>query len=189
MFSRMIKNILGLLFWSAVTLCALGVTAAVVTSNYLALAYSFYLQRYDGQPLSEETFIGPLFQAVAPEATLAQLYSCGIALAIAGGFFLLFNKLFNTFDSYQALKAHRAEGNSEQANAFKVDLHEKLLCAALLLTALVPVISWDVSLFRFRGAASVSKLDSPDDAVDLVTWDKLLEEPSFALELTRPSTM
>ena len=93
MFSRMTKNLLGLLFWSAVTLCALGVTAAVVTSNYLALAYSFYLQRYDGQPLSEETFIGPLFQAIAPEATLAQLYSLGIALAIAGGFFLLCNKL------------------------------------------------------------------------------------------------
>jgi len=181
----MTKNLLGLLFWSAVTLCALGVTVAVVTSNYLALAYSFYLQRYDGQPLSEETFIGPLFQAVAPEATLAQLYSLGIALAIAGGFFLLFNKLFNSFDSYQALKAHRAEGNSEQANAFKVDLHEKLLCATLLLIALIPVISWDISLFRFRGAASVNKLDSPDGAVDLITWDKLLEEPSFALELTR----
>ena len=95
------------------------------------------------------------------------------------------NKLFNTFDSYQALKAHRAEGNSEQANAFRVDLHEKLLCATLLLLALIPVISWDISLFRFRGAASINKLDSPDEAVDLVTWDKLLEEPSFALELIR----
>jgi hypothetical protein len=48
----------------------------------------------DGQPLSEDTFIGPLFQAFAPEATLAQLYRAGIAVALAGGLFLLFNKLF-----------------------------------------------------------------------------------------------
>lgn len=185
MFSRMAKSLLGLLFWSGVTLCALVVTGVVVTSNYLSLAYAFYLQRYDGQPLSEETFIGPLFQTFAPEATLAQLYSAGIAVALAGGLFLLFNKLFNSFDSWQALKAHRAEGNSEQANAFKDDLHHKLLCIALLLVALIPVINWDVSLFRFRGAASANNLDSPDDAVDMVVWDKLLEEPSFAMELTR----
>ena len=184
MISTTLKNILGFSFWGLASIGVFGATCVIVLSNYLACSYSFYLARWDGQPLSADTFIGSFFQTFMPEATLAQLYSVGIAVGFAVACFLLTNDLFGMFDAVKLRKLHGTAGNAEQVTAYSWEISERLLAALLLAVLLVPFIRWDISLFQYRGAAAATKMDVPEDAVDLVTWSKLRGEPSFAIELT-----
>jgi hypothetical protein len=186
MIGRSIKSILGLVLWSTLTIAVLGLTAAVITTNYLAISVALYLQRFDGQPLSEEQLIGRFFSAFANDATLAQLTGLGIACMIAIGLFMVVNQGFGCWDSFQAMRLRRAEGDSEQATAFGIDLREKLMVAALILAPLTLLMAYDVSLSRYRSCAQAYKLDDPDDTVNMIGWAQISkDDASFAIECIR----
>jgi hypothetical protein len=188
MFGRTLKNTLGFLFWTFTGLLVGVVTIATVTSSYLALSYAFWLLRYDGQPISEDTFVGQIFQAFCPQATLAQFYGATLAVGLAFGFFLVFKEAFGCYDAWLAGRLHRAEGNVEQAQAFKWELVEKTIVLALVGAFLGLVVAWDVELFRYRSAAQIAGLDDPGTATGLVTWRELMDQPNFALNVTQIGT-
>src|ERR1017187_7767871 len=186
MIGRSIKSIVGFLLWSTLTLGALGLTAVIITTNYLAISVALYLQRYDGQPLSEEQLIGRFFSAFASDATLAQLTGLGLACIIAFGLFMVVNQGFGCWDSLQAMRLRRAEGDAEQAKAFEIDLYEKLMVAVLILVPLTFFMTYDVSLSRYRSCAQIYKLDDRDDAVNMIGWAQISKgDSSFAIECVR----
>ena len=160
------------------------VTVAVITSNYLAISYAFYLLRFDAEPISENKFVGSLFRAFCPDATIADFYAAAIALGLAIGFFLIFKESFGCFDSWLSMRLHNADGNTEQTQAFKWDLVEKGLSLVLLVVSIGFVTAWDMQLFRYRAAAQIAGLDDPDKAVQLIPWREQLAQPSLALDVT-----
>lgn len=152
-------HLFGVIAWFLGLLLILLLNIIVLASNYVGAKVSFILLGFDPRPLADDELLVWVFRAVAPMATLADLFALVVALA-------LFVALF-----FGVRAAFQVGIVSEE------DRHIPWGRIVGLVLAVIPIavlIWWDVDLFRYRGVAGTAGIEDPDAATRLAEWEAQL---------------
>ena len=173
------KNMLSKSMWLMVQCSILVACGAahvlLMYTNYQALKISFELLNYDGTPVGRDLVWGPYWDSFGLyNLTQAHLFAAAIALIVGGLSIVACHHLYLTVRLLLDRKEYINAGNTADAEQALLTIYRHLLIMILTTIVLVPILNWDVDLFRYRSAAAALKLD--ETAVDMKNWALLLKE-------------
>lgn len=162
------RNLIKTCGWASLTLAALVFTLGLVLCNYMATRTSLELMGFEQNPLRNDPMLGDYFDAFLGGATLAHVTAGLMAVLIAVGLFLAFHFLFLF---YRLWRDRAFYTDPDEQRAARSTMQTYLVRLGLLLICLVPLVWWDLEMFRYRVLAGLHQVEDPAFAIRTVqTW-------------------
>ena len=164
----LVRNLLKTCSWASLALLSLALTLGLVLCNYLATRTSLELMGFEQNPLRNDALLGDYFDAFLGGATLAHVTAALVAALAALGLYLVFHYLFLFHRVWRDRAFYK---DPEEKRAARSTMQTYLLHLALLVVCLVPLIWWDLEMFRYRILAGLHQTEDPTLAIQTVqTW-------------------
>lgn len=161
MLSQLGRNLVRIILWFIVLGAVIGLTVGVTFANYQAFLTSFELLGYEMKPLGGDLFLGRMFGAFFPDATLAHFYATTVAGGMVVLLFVVSHLLLQIHHLYDDRRSYLRSGDRESAEILAQSMVRQAIYLVVLIIPLAYAINWDLELFRFRSIAAMLGIDDP----------------------------
>ena len=170
------RNFFGLIFLAGADCIVGGIFIALIIANYLACKSSFDYLGYDGLPLAKEAFIGQIVGPFLPETTLSHFYAFVVAVVIAIGLFVLYNRLFHIWELLKERKGYLSQNDKDSAQIILYHIYDDIGLIIAILPFLIAAIIWDIELFKYRSVYGALGIEDPAQApLAVENWDNQIK--------------
>lgn len=175
--SRWLKQVVITLFWALVAAGTIVVGVVVCIPNYLGCRSALELLGFEPQPVATDPVVGTLLDSVFASATQAHFIAMFIVVAEASAFFFLTHLLADVLRLFHIRRRALTRGDREEARlAVQAMVHDALYLS-FFAALLVPVVRWDIDLFRYRSLAGAYGIEDPAVATATIqSWAIELRE-------------
>src|SRR3990172_7999341 len=178
MVNRLMRNLVGILFWAVALGGLVILNLVVMLANYLACKTSFELLGFEKRPLASDEVVGCFFGAFFHDATLAHFYALAVAVTVGVSLLFLFNLGFQTADFVGERRDYLNADDQENARAAVRLIIWNSVMIMMFLSFLSVAAVWDIQLFKFRSIAGAGQIEDPEQATQLMDWTVQLKENS-----------
>lgn len=172
--NSLVRNGIGLLFWSAMILVTLVINMIIIFSNYFSCSTAFELSGYEPKPLKADQ-LGANLDLFLSDVTLAQFYALGISLTLGVAFFILFRLIHRLLELLHDRRVYSKQDDVVSAEAVLLLIIQNIVMIVIMLIPIYFLVRWDIELFRFRSVAGALQITDPSGVSTIEAWDLQLK--------------
>jgi hypothetical protein len=189
-YGTVIQRTARLAMWIGLVALTCFLTGWIILEHYLSLRSGYEIAGYETMKLVKDPLVGPYLSAYIPDATLPAALAISLAIGEVVLFGFAIHQVFRLIDGARSLHYWRGsmeEGHDTEQRAATWVIIEFVFWFTGLFLLVVPVVKLDIASTEFRSFAGVMRIEDPDLATQIRTWDRIEPEAGgiFPYELAR----
>lgn len=165
----------------ALSIGVLLLTAVAGMMNYQGLVSGIELLNLENRPLGTDGLVGWMFESLTPDAAFSNWLALVISALIFLGSLFVCHQLFKIASLLLHRNEYRRQGQSKQMYQ---TVAQEATWLFLLGIPLALIVWGDIYLFQYRALAGAMGISMPEEAVQLLHWNKLPKDTSDAASVT-----